>query len=217
MGSESARRESIAIERDGEFPAEAGIAELVERSESGTAAAASAPAERADGYAMLAQETHTCPADLAEIEVVATAIPDGGAMVFSVADESQEALRARLRLFAKVHELHRLEMAAADRPVEKPRAAEGEPSAAPVPEDSASTGRIPPKLEENPPPQRFADMSALVHSASEVAVVETDEGARVEIRIADRRRVRALRSELREDAAMLSQGSCPLALSIAES
>ena len=60
----------------------------------------------------------------------------------------------------------------------------------------------------------FADADALIHQASDVRVVEIPRGARLEIRIDDTEQVSDLRAELREDATMLRDGRCPLALQL---
>ena len=61
---------------------------------------------------------------------------------------------------------------------------------------------------------QFADASALIHQASEVRVVDIPRGARLEVRLDDADKVQDLRAELREDASMLREGLCPLALQL---
>ena len=198
-GEESMSREEIAMETPDVSPEAMPETQSVAQA-GGAATEPMAPPEGPP------QERTSCPADLEGLEVSVASMPRGGALVFRADDE--DALRARLRLFAKMHEAQRIEEAGGPPPVEKPEAtASAEAMTAPA-------GPVQPKLEQNPEEQRFADADALIHQASEVRMVETAQGARLEVQFEEGAQLRALRAELRADAEQLAAGTCPLALSI---
>lgn len=137
-----------------------------------------------------------CPADIADLTVRVSTIPRGSALAFTASHEDVEDLRARLDRFAELHRQRR-----------EARAREGIAA-----EGIAAEGEAPGDAMQDE--ARFADTEALIHQATDVRVVDIPRGARLEVRFEDGARAGDLRAELREDAAMLRDGRCPLALQI---
>lgn len=203
---EAMSREEVAMEVP-EAPTEAPM----EETESVAQAAGVAPDSPSAMQHAIGQERNSCPADLEGLEVSVATVPRGGALVFRADADEGEALRGRLRLFAKLHEVARQEQVGQP-PIEKP--AEDPDAIARAQTVREFEGPVQPKLERNPEPQRFADADALIHQASDVRMIETPRGARLDFRFEDGARVRDLREELRADAEQLRAGNCPLALSV---
>ena len=170
---------------------------------------ASEGAPEAQGGPATATTEDVCPADVDGLEVRVASIPRGGALVMTAARDEVELLRERLRRFVDLHTERRTSVEiTADATAQalgiEPRGTatgfEAMPGAGPGVEPAE--GRA------------FADEAALVHTAERISLVEIPRGARLEIVLGDADHVRALRTELREDADMLRRGLCPLALQV---
>ena len=179
-------------------------------------------------------QAQVCPADIEGLNVRVSTIPRGGALVFTVGREDVQVLRDRLDRFAQLHRQHREAMQSG----EGMQGMHGEGSmgsAQGTPSGGASgsvgaggagaSGSIGAGgagvgagagagMAQSEQQQQFADQEALIHQASEVRVVEIPRGARLEFRFDDSERVSDLRSALRENATMLRDGRCPLALQL---
>lgn len=156
-----------------------------------------------------------CPADIEGLNVRVATIPRGGALVLTARGEQEvEELRDRLDRFAQMHRRHHIERSKPEQgSIGEPGMSEpgmgepgmGEPGMMGEHEGHAmGTGQEP----------QFIDESALIHQASEVRVVEIANGARLEVMMDDQTQIQELRAELREDATMLREGLCPLALQL---
>lgn len=145
-----------------------------------------------------------CPADIEGLNVRVSTIPRGGALVFTVAREQVEELRDRLDRFALLHGQQH-EGATAE-PMDAPGEGMGTMG--------AEGGEMEGHAMEGGEQSQFADAQALIHQATEVRVVDIPRGARLEVRFENDERVSDLRAELREDATMLRDGRCPLALQL---
>jgi hypothetical protein len=167
-----------------------------------------APPSVAGGPATATTED-VCPADLDGLEVRVTSIPRGGALVMTASRDQVELLRDRLRRFVDLHAERR---AGADITADATAQALGI-----EPRGTASGFDAMPGPGPGVEPHEgraFADEAALLHTAERISVVEIPRGARLEIVLGDSDHVRALRTELREDADLLRRGLCPLALQV---
>ncbi|UJR83400.1 hypothetical protein [Sandaracinus amylolyticus] len=167
-------------------------------------------------------QANVCPADIEGLNVRVSTIPRGGALVFTVRNEENVTeLRDRLNTFADMHRRHHEQMqpgATGAAETTQPGASAqadvgpgGVSGSAGMGEHEGHAGMT---AQAGTEQEQFADPSALIHQASEVRVVEIPRGARLEVRLDDSTQVRDLRSELREDATMLREGRCPLALQV---
>lgn len=165
-----------------------------------------------------AARNEVCPAGLEGLNVRATQIPRGGALVLTASRDDVDELRARMHRLANLHQAQHGAMGGGEG---APGATQGrtEPGArteARPSGGSAARGATGEEVgaqgehmgrEEH---VQFVDTEALIHQASEIRVIEIPRGARVEVRFDDATKVRDLRGELREDAEMLRNGQCPL-------
>ncbi|AKF04084.1 Flagellar hook-length control protein FliK [Sandaracinus amylolyticus] len=190
----------------------------------------------------MAQQANVCPADIEGLNVRVSTIPRGGALVFTTrSEENVTELRDRLNRFADMHRRHHEQMqpgatgavgagaGTTTQPGASAQADIGAGGTGGSVSGSAGTtgagvtgsagtgaheGHSGMTAQAGATEEQFADPSALIHQASEVRVVEIPRGARLEVRFDDTTQVRELRTELREDATMLREGRCPLALQI---
>lgn len=124
-----------------------------------------------------------CPADIDGLNVRVSAVPGGGALVFTAPADKVSDLRDRLNHFAEIHAESRSSEHEHD-----PIGVHGH--------------------------EEFVDAQAMIHRARDVRVVDIPRGARLEFRLEDGASVQELRAELREDARILREGACPLAMTL---
>lgn len=134
-----------------------------------------------------------CPSDVPSLRVQARNVPRGIALVLTArGEEDVAALREHMRQFALVHAMEKARQAGV---------AQGEMIA------PSASGR-----------PHVADPASPLSRVDDLRLVEIPNGVRVELREpddADRASVRDLRANVREDAASLREGVCPLSFQIA--
>jgi hypothetical protein len=148
----------------------------------------------------------SCPADLAGLTVRATPITNGAALVFTSSSAQIDELRARLHRIADHHRQH---LGHAGSPGATAMGSTGGTAgtiggSAPGSASGATAGTT----------TTMSEQMGVIADAREIRVVETPDGARLEVVLPDRSRVVALRSEMREHATALREGRCPIALEI---
>lgn len=149
-------------------------------------AQATTPSEQEASLEQAARDI--CPADIATLRVRARNISHGAAIVLTARGEADvDRLRDRMRQFALAHSTEHAQQCA----------------------DPSHAGVVAPTSAQH----RIADPASPLLSVHDLRLVEIANGVRLELRYGDeidRVSVRELRTQVRDDAAALADGVCPL-------